>query len=46
METRLAVKLATQPYSNSRRTLAMSTLRREDGQADGADFAYGRVGEG
>ena len=32
VETRLAVKLATQPESNSTRTLAMSVLRERTGR--------------
>ena len=39
VETRLAVKLAMQPELNSSLAFAMSTLEREHGEADGADFA-------
>ena len=41
--TRLAVKLATQPEANSRRTLAMSTWEDKIRKPHGVKLAHGRA---
>ena len=46
VETRLAVKLATQPESNSRRTLAISTLSERMGRPTARTSLHRRVDEG